>query len=320
MSIKKILTDISAMLFGAVLAIGFILGAAYTFSQCVNHNPAPVTSEAKKEVIKQDTVQWSCIRPPKIENLERSVIVNGKPWPVGKILKVKLSSGSAQQNNYFHAATDTVSKWANLTFDYSPQPSGIYDLRIELNNYGASWSYIGQDALLVSQSSPTLVVGWTGFDVSAHELLHACGFAHEQSNPNTTICWNKPVVYAELGGPPNNWSKAMVDYNVFYTYPISGVIASVFDPISIMQYTIKGSWTCNGVGISGGKNLSPLDRAALVKTYPGRTTPPIVSGITLTPTQVAQLKAAINDLQTSANATKTKADGLKTLSNSLLGL
>lgn len=299
------------------LGIVLVVTPSLVALQCVDIGPKPEVAETKKEVT--DTVRWSCIRPPKIENLERSVVVNGKPWPVGKVLKVKLASGSTQQNNYFHAATDTVSKYANLTFDYSPQPSGVYDLRVDLNNYGASWSYIGQDALLVSQSSPTLVVGWTAFDASLHELCHAVGFAHEQSNPNTTICWNKAVVYAELGGPPNNWNKATVDYNVFYTYPPGGVVASVFDPLSIMQYTIKGSWMCNGVGISGGKNLSPLDRAALVATYPGRVTPPITTGITLTPAQAAELRATSLSAANTANAANEAAKAHRAKIQAYLG-
>lgn len=285
--------------------------------QCIRTDqPQPPTAEA---IIKQDTVRWSCIRPPKIENLERSVVVNGKPWPVGKVFRVKfLASGSALQNTYFHAATDTVAKWANVSFDYSPQADGIYDLRISLNNYGASWAYIGQDAMYVSQTSPTLVVGWTAFDASLHELCHAMGFAHEQSNPNVTICWNKPVVYAELLRT-NGWNQATVDYNVFYTYPAGGVVASVFDPVSIMQYTIKGSWTCNGVGISGGKNLSPLDRAALVATYPGRTTPPIVTGITITPAQAAELRQGALNVQAATNTANEAAKAHRAKIQAYLG-
>ena len=286
--------------------------------QCTRTD-APQTAEKQAPELKQDTVRWSCIRPPKIENLERSVVVNGKPWPVGKVFRVKLlSSGTAAQNNHFHAATDTVAKWANVNFDYSPRPDNTYDLRVQLNNYGAAWSYLGQDATFVSQTSPSLVVGWTGFDVSSHELLHAMGFAHEQSNPNVTICWNKPVVYEELKRT-NGWSQAQVDYNVFYTYPLSGVAASTFDPLSIMQYTIKGSWTCNGVGISGGKNLSPLDRAALVATYPGRTTPPIVTGITITAQQAAELRqGALND-QTATNTANEAAKAHRAKIQAILG-
>lgn len=137
--------------------------------------------------------------------------------------------------------------------------------------------------------------------------MHGIGFAHEQANPYANIPWNKPVVYAEMAGPPNYWSAATVGHNVFYTYPATSVTASPFhDKPSVMQYSIKASWTLNNTAIPGGKNLSVQDRKALTIAYPGRVTPPIippVTGITLTPAQVSLIVQYLNASQTLIDTT-----------------
>ena len=62
-----------------------------------------------------------------------------------------------------------------------------------------------------------------------HEVGHAIGCVHEHSSPASTIKWNKPVVYQALAGPPNNWDKAKVDFNVFERYAENQTQFSAFD-------------------------------------------------------------------------------------------
>jgi hypothetical protein len=60
-----------------------------------------------------------------------------------------------------------------------------------------------------------------------HEFGHALGLIHEHQNPVGGIQWNKPAVYADLGGPPNFWGKATVDNNMFATYAKDQINGSV---------------------------------------------------------------------------------------------
>lgn len=240
----------------------------------------------------------------------RSVTVNGKLWPVAKTLRVKLTGGTAQQLAYVRQAADSISAWANINYDFN-QNQSTFDYRMTFVPGQGSWSYIGTDCQYVGQQYATCNIGWVAFDATLHEMMHGIGFAHEQASPNATIPWNKPVVYAELAGPPNYWSASTVDGNVFYRYSATSVTASVFDPVSIMQYSVKASWTLDNQGIPGGKNLSKLDRKALVDSYPGRVPPVIVipptgTGIQLTPAQVALIVQYLNGSQLEVDSTAAR--------------
>lgn len=63
----------------------------------------------------------------------RSVTVNGKLWPVGKTLTVKLTGGTAQQLAYVRQAVDSISKWVTSTSTWpkiSPVTTTVSSLRL----------------------------------------------------------------------------------------------------------------------------------------------------------------------------------------------
>ena len=207
-----------------------------------------------------------------ISTTERAVGMRGKFWTNGQEIKIGLIGGTSAQRKYL---TDGVFEWAksvNLKFTYPA--SGPYDLRVSFATGSGSWSYIGTDCKSIPQTKATTNIGWAGLDVVLHELGHALGMAHEQSSPNSTICWNKETVYAALGGPPNYWSREMVDWNVFRKMTQVEAEATVFDPTSIMQYSIPGAWVCDGKGIAGGKIISALDALFMSQKYPKPVQPP----------------------------------------------
>jgi len=149
------------------------------------------------------------------------------------------------------------------------------ELRVGFNRADGSWSYIGTDNLAILPSQPTMNLGWASLDtpqddfdsVVIHEFGHALGLLHEHNHPEALIRWNKPAVYQDLGGPPNRWSKAAIDSNVFARFDASTVITTDFDHASVMIYTIPTHWTMDGRSFMPSPRLSPGDAGTIRRLY-----------------------------------------------------
>jgi len=308
------------------LASAFALFAlsVFIYPQCTGKPtvvpPVVVDSTA---IATADSVSrnWWCasITAPD-ESEQRAISLLGKAWPTGSVIKVKYFLGTPAQRAWPDAAFKEIERWVNLKFEVVP--TGNADLRISFDNSGA-WSMVGTDAKSRPQSSATTNLGWQGMDVALHEILHFLSFGHEQSSPMSGICWDKPVVYADLAKPPNGWTKEMVDRNVFFKYTFAQVDATDFDPTSIMEYQIPASWTCNKIGIPGGKVLSELDKFMLGKIYPGvippPPPPPPPSGVTLTPAQRNEIVRLLNKSKATTDAAKVASDSANVLVKKIIG-
>lgn len=219
---------------------------------------------------------------------DRAVVLKKNLWPNGSTLRVKLVGGTAAQRAYLTNAFLEWQKHANLKVSYVT--TGTSDIRVSFASGQGSWSYVGTDSKSVPQSQATMNIGWLGSDVCLHEIGHALGMAHEQASPNSTICWDKEAVYKALGAPPNNWTRETVDWNVFRKLTPAEADATVFDPKSIMQYSVPASWLCQpSNGIPGGTTLSDLDKAFMAEKYPFPNTPN-KNGVTLKPYQKDSIK------------------------------
>lgn len=211
--------------------------------------------------------EWICTTRQKRPSVigTRGLADKALLWKPGQELRIGFLQGSKKLQDRVFA---TAQRWtapdgggANLVFTRADKPAAA-DIRISFDEAGGSWSTIGKDALGVDKTEATMNLGWATdttpekefSSVVLHEFGHALGLLHEHNHPDLKLRWKKPVVYADLGGDPNFWSKDDVDYNVFEQYPEDRVAMSDKpDLVSIMIYTIPARW------LDGQKAITPSD-------------------------------------------------------------
>lgn len=285
---------------------------ALIFCQCVDSQPNVAKPVDPPVVTQYDTTapaEWFCsaIETYPLDSKKQQRAVGGKDkfWPTAKVLKIGFLGGTAAQ---IAAVKQYAPEWtqsANLTFSFPV--TGPYDIRISFNASGGAWSYVGTDnASITSQSTATMNLGWIGRDVICHEFGHAIGLFHEHQNPNGGICWNEPNVISDLQGPPNNWTVAMIRFNVLDKLNPAEVLTTPWDKVSIMHYNIPARWTCNSTAISGGTVISQTDKDFVRVRYPGVTPP--TTDVTLTASQADYIVSLLNarQIESDTNAARIR--------------
>lgn len=206
----------------------------------------------------------------------KAALVKDKKWAKGSTIRVGFMDGTPDQQALVKKFAEG---WigpglANLKFSWGPV--AIADVRITFSRPG-SWSVIGTTCRNVPKDQPTMNFGWLTPGVTdaeaqrviLHEFGHALGMIHEHQNPLGSINWNKPAVYHDLSGPPNNWDKATIDHNMFEAYPREVIDGTSIDKTSIMMYPIPASWVTDpSQAVDLNATLSDTDKIFIKKAYP----------------------------------------------------
>jgi len=99
-----------------------------------------------------------------------------------------------------------------------------------------------------------------------HEFGHALGLVHEHQNPAATIHWNMDAVY-DYYQRTQHWSRAETYANVIQKYSGSETNHTVYDPQSIMEYSIPSELTTDGFSVGWNTGLSDLDETFIAQLY-----------------------------------------------------
>ncbi len=210
--------------------------------------------------------------------LSRMAILTGNKWQPGQTITVAFLDGNALQKKktkkYARYWTNKRNANANIKLRFVNGKKGM--IRISFVADSGSWSTVGTDCNVLPDSEPTMNFGWLRDNtddgewerVVVHEFGHAMGCIHEHQNPAKGIKWNKPAVYKYFAGPPNNWSKAEVDSNIFNKYSKNITQFTEVDNDSIMMYFFPPEFTLDGFGTPENKHLSPVDIDFIRKQYP----------------------------------------------------
>lgn len=154
----------------------------------------------------------------------------------------------------------------------------------------------GEASLNLSQFDAALPEDWEA--VVLHEFGHSLGFEHEHQSPaggcEKEFRWEddkgyqptqdeygqyvpdaqqrRPGIYTMLGGPPNNWPRSQVDFNLRKLPNSSMYLIGKYDNRSIMEYSFP-DWMCrtapNKCCVAENLTLSDGDKAAVARAYPG---------------------------------------------------
>jgi hypothetical protein len=198
-----------------------------------------------------------------------------KLWRPGATVAIRFLDGSSKLRASVEAVATEWLEYANLDLEFGDDPDAA--VRVSFEHEG-SWSFLGHDALSVAHDQPTMNLGWLDDDTEEKELRravlqnfgHVLGLQHEHGNPASTIEWNRPAVYEVYSRPPFQWSREMVDHNVFAIWPPSYFpVHKVFDRHSIMMFPLPAE-LLKGPPIGRNNELSPLDKQFAAALYPIR--------------------------------------------------
>lgn len=203
--------------------------------------------------------------------------LTGKLWDDGRTVGVRFLDGSKTQKKTVQKYAEIWSEYADITFKFGGAAKS--EIRVSFAADPGSWSAVGTDCLLKEffpKSEPTMNFGWLDDDtdedesrrVVLHEFGHALGAIHEHQNPKGGIKWNLAAVYKYFSGPPNNWSKEEIDFNVVQKYSEDQLNGSKYDPRSIMLYAFPAALIKGGKATAENTKLSPADKRWVKKQYP----------------------------------------------------
>ncbi|MFI0607107.1 MAG: hypothetical protein ACH37Z_04330 [Anaerolineae bacterium] len=210
-------------------------------------------------------------------NPGRLALQTAKLWKPGRTVGVAFLDGSPLQRRKVAEIAAIWSKYANITFKFDAGAKA--EIRVSFQADPGSWSALGTDCLVAAwfpADQPSMNFGWLRDDtddaewsrVVLHEFGHALGAIHEHQNPLGGIAWNVDAVYKAFSGPPNNWSKADIDFNILQTYSLDQLNATRFDPNSIMLYGFPAEFIQGGTATHNNNELSAADKRMMRRFYP----------------------------------------------------
>lgn len=213
--------------------------------------------------------------PPSLNSQSKGSVLRQYIWTSGQTVRVKFLSGNSYLQNKVIQFASQWSSYANINFQFVGVNENS-DIKINFDSSGASWSYYGNYCINIPQNQASMNFGW--FNNSTpdaefsrtiiHEFGHALGMVHEHQNPNVTIPWDRPAVYAYFGGAPNYWSTQQVDNNILNTFNPGETNSSSYDRASIMHYFFPNGLTTDGSTFTQNNVLSDMDKSFIGQIYP----------------------------------------------------
>jgi hypothetical protein len=231
------------------------------------------------------------------EETARGVYMASTVWPPSyRKLKVCFFGGTEEARKLIaEKAMEWMRPDMGITLDFGK--SGIRsckkDSKVEMHirigfEQRGYWSALGHDSVVTGffpQDTNSMNLNgfanktsetWSPHDTGTvhHEFGHALALGHEHQNPKSPCeeeyDWIK--VYKSLGGPPNNWPKTQIDFNM-REYRYDDTAASDFNVQSVMIYQFPPDVYKAGAKAKcyieqPNNEISEGDRTELARLYP----------------------------------------------------
>lgn len=286
----------------SVSKLAGVLGTVAAATICLSvpshaHDPRGIGSGLPKDHLRRIAEHMKALESLDDSDQARGMYSTMVVWaPTYPKLRVCFFGGSPQTNE---AVAKVADQWitgdVGLKLDFgkadSPRqcdPKGGRENQIRVSyDQPGYWSHIGQNAVVYAKQDEASL-NLNGFDklkpeelaegdvrgVILHEFGHALGLLHEHQSPAGGCQgeFNWEFINSYLSGPPNNWDKQTIDFNM-QTYFGDDLMMTEFDPQSVMLYSFSDKFYLKGSSspcFSGHPNddISALDHATLAHMYP----------------------------------------------------
>ena len=205
----------------------------------------------------------------------RGMADNNFLWDNGKVLVVKLLSGSKTLKDKVKKYASEWEKYANIKFKFVE--TGDAQIRVYLGDKQGDFGHVtmGLGIRCLERSAADFTMHFDTTDLTEeaslkgtvlHEFGHALGLMHEHFYPKSAIQWDSAAVYTRKR--MSGWSKAMTDAQIFRKFNSSYTNGTQYDPKSIMHYPVSPWETKNRYSVGHNTELSEGDKALIAALYP----------------------------------------------------
>jgi hypothetical protein len=207
--------------------------------------------------------------------LTKAIALSDKMWQSGDTIKIKFLNGNSQLQDAVKQVAATWLDYAYLKFEYVDNNADV-KIGFDMDNRYISWSTIGTDCKLVSQSVPStnfvdleysLEDSYEAFQGDVLRAFgHILGLGFEHRNPESPVIFkaNAQSYFEDYYGLSSEEAAELLDlYNTNQTN------YSDYDPLSIMVLEIPSTIvTKKNMAVSANTELSDTDKEFIASLYP----------------------------------------------------